>query len=90
MGYARLRPRAYNFALRLRPGAKKTLEGINSIKELLVSRKLCLCTKFVKFSSIKSRIISQNDHETHLKKSLFYVDINLKYEKNVLIFLEKD
>ena len=27
MGYARLRPRAYNLALRLRAGAKKIIEG---------------------------------------------------------------
>ena len=27
MGYARLRPRAYNLALRLRPGTKKLFEG---------------------------------------------------------------
>ena len=27
MGYARLRPRAYNLALRLRPGTKKRIEG---------------------------------------------------------------
>ena len=27
MSYARLRPRAYNLALRLRPGTKKLIEG---------------------------------------------------------------